>query len=67
MDIIYSVFATIVKANILLQNKLFPASVDFMNISQQVILFIVLIFCIVLVFLLIQFEKFIKCYVDINN
>ncbi len=49
--------ATIVKADILLQDKLFPASFDFMYISQQIILFFVLILCIVSVFLLIQLEK----------
>lgn len=46
MDI-YSVFATIVKANILLQDKLFPSSISadfiFMFILQQVKLCIIYI------------------------
>ncbi len=72
MDIIYSVFATIVKADILLQDKLFSVSFDFMYISQQIILFIVLILCVVLAFLymyfvFIQIKHLIKYYVDINN
>lgn len=51
MDIIYSVFATIVKANILLQDKLFPASVDSIDYMYILQLFTTLIICIALLFL----------------
>ncbi len=57
MDV-YSVFATIVKANILLQDKLFPnsASIVFMNISQLRMLFTILITYIVLLYLIFSID-----------